>query len=221
MSERLIRALSRGGSVCWRSGAWCVFRRDDLRGSVIGELSDGAFSMLVQRGELKELRPGQFIWSGSAYRASRRSKTPEIRPNGRRPKRSALDSVLDGISVQHEREMAKLAVSRFAGDVERAAHGQRVTQNWDTSLHVDGVSSGADRGGRMQSAVSASRRLEQLADAVVPKDLRLLSLLIIEQRSLAAIARTEQTSVRSVREFLARALISLSEAYRLRVRAPR
>lgn len=167
MGDRLIRALSRGGSVCWRGGAWCVFRSDDLRGAVIGELSRAALVSLAQKGELTEARPGQFIWSGSAYRTHRRAKQPDIRPQGSKPRRSPLESVLDGLPTYQERAMARAAAARFAGDMERAAYGQRITQNWDPSLHVDGVASGSKGAGRMEfcgrckSSSGSNRRSDQ------------------------------------------------------------
>ena len=69
----------------------------------------------------------------------------------------------------------------------------------------------------MQSAVAASRRLGQLAAAITPQEFRGLTLLIIEERSLAAMARLSGASVDCVREELAAALGALARAYRLNV----
>ncbi|MEO0816978.1 MAG: DUF6456 domain-containing protein [Pseudomonadota bacterium] len=198
-----------------------MIRKDDLRGAAIGVLPKATFLSLFEAQDLKEVRTGHFVWAGARMPAGRRpAKTPDLRPQSAIRRRTALESVLETIDDTHVRSLVSAAASRFAGDMERSASGQRVTQNWDVSLHVDGVSSGRG-GGRMESAVAAQRRLDQVHAALNSVQFTNLIRLITQERSLASLAQMNKTSVPAVRMKLSEALLALSEAYKLSVSPPR
>ncbi|MEL6567696.1 MAG: DUF6456 domain-containing protein [Pseudomonadota bacterium] len=198
-----------------------MIRKDDLRGAAIGILPQATFVSLFEAGDLKEVRKGHFVWAGERMQAGRRpARTPDLRPQSTIRRRTALESVLDTFGDTRARSLASASASRFAGDMERAAYGQRVTQNWDVSLHVDGVSSGRG-GGRMESAVAAQRRLDQVHAALNSVQFTNLIRLITQERSLASLAQMNKTSIPAVRIKLSEALIALTESYKLSVSAPR
>lgn len=221
MSDKLIRALARGGCVSWRGGAWSVRRGDDLRGGTIGELPQASLASLIDAGDLREQRPGLFMWSGRPPIRSRAVHTPAAKPRKRADRLSPLQSVLSVIPDHQERALAQAAAHRFAGDMERAASGRRITQNWDVSLHVDGVSGIPREGGRMVSAVAASKRLEQVACALTSEQMRDLTRLLVEQRSLSALSRIKGMSTTALRHALSKTLIDLAAAFRLCVSSAR
>ncbi|MEL6753308.1 MAG: DUF6456 domain-containing protein [Pseudomonadota bacterium] len=220
MSEKLIRALARGGCACWRDGAWVVLRGGDRRGRAIGTLSGAQVVALMDAGDLEEAREGVLKWIGAAPTVPAKiAKTPDF--TAAAPRRSALESVLDSIGNSQDRALARAAAHRFLSDVEQAASGQRITQNWDPGLHVDGLRGRGAEGGRGVAAVQASRRLAQLAGALASGDIKLLTSLIVEQRSLAELARRSGVATSHIRGHLAAVIERLEKAYRLRVAAPR
>lgn len=159
------------------------------------------------------------VWTGTQAAEEGRSgrvRTPQPARRAQAMRRSSLHIVLASIEEPAERALAKAAVDRLKGDLEQAASGQRVTQNWDPSLQVDGVS-GSRSGGRMAESVRASRRLGQLEGALGRADMNLLYQLIIQERSLASFCDVLALSQKKVPRELARRLLALATAYNLRV----
>jgi hypothetical protein len=158
------------------------------------------------------------VWTGTqaAEERTRRVSTPGVDQRGQALRRSPLQIVLSAIEDPSDRALAKAAALRLKGDLERAASGQRVTQNWDPSLQVDGVS-GSRSGGCMADAVRAGRRLDQLEGALGRADMNLLYQLIIQERSLASFCDGLALSPKKVPRALARRLLALATAYSLRV----
>ena len=159
-----------------------------------------------------------WVWTGTQAAAARacRVSTPRADLSPQALRRPPLQIVLSAIGDPSDRALAKAAALRLKGDLERAASGQRVTQNWDPSLQVDGVS-GSRSGGRMADAVRASRRLGQLEGALGRADMNLLYQLIIQERSLASFCDGLGLSQKKVPRALARRLTALATAYNLRV----
>lgn len=159
------------------------------------------------------------VWTGTMARAGcdDRPNCPPV-PNAinRAPRRTALQVALSAIGDESERALVRAAALRLKGDAERAASGQKVTQNWDPSLQVDGIRFGQS-GGRAAEAVQASRRLEQVANHIGTEQLNLLYQLIIQERSLPALGYMLGLSGRKLLDALAKALMSLATAYKLRV----
>lgn len=222
-AERLIRALERGGCVARVGEAgWGVWRGQDLRGRCIGRMPDSLVRQLRDEGKLAQQDAGsrRLCWAptpASGAEAPRVGLPP--RPSHRKqrkPARPALDLVLASIDDSEVRAIARAAVQRFEGDVERAASGQRVTQNWDTSLHVDGAGGdGHDHGGRGLASQRASQRLLRI-QATLGDDIRdLLVGLVVYRRSIAALARQAETSRNRVIEQCGAALVVLAQAYGL------
>lgn len=224
MSEKLIRALARGGRAVWRAGAWRVVRRSDLRAGPIGSMTSGQVASMMAAGDLSELRPGVLVWSGPQPLAKRScaagAPLPKSHARGPKRSRSPLAAVLDTVSDHRQRSVLEAACNRFQSDVERAMAGQRVTQNWDTSLHVDGVRAGDGVSAPALGAVKAQRRLDQIAAAMGEADLRLMTLLLINRRSLAGLAQGHGTTRSGMVAKLVAALRALAQAYRLSVSAP-
>lgn len=220
MSERLLQALRRGGCAAPSQGHWGIWRGRDRRGTCIGHLSSAAMESLQLAGDVGPLgAEGEvLVWTGTqaADERARQVLTPEADPRARGLRRSPLQIVLSAIEDPADRALAKAAALRLRGDLEQAASGQRVTQNWDPSLQVDGVS-GNHSGGRMADAVRASRRLGQLEGALGRADMNLLYQLIIQERSLASFCDGLALSPKKVPRALARRLIALATAYNLRV----
>ncbi|MCI4645828.1 MAG: DUF6456 domain-containing protein [Hyphomonadaceae bacterium] len=220
MSERLLQALRRGGCAAPYQGAWGVWRGRDRRGSCIGQLSDMAIETLQLAGDVGRLgEEGEvLVWTGQMARCeeTRNLKTPLPAGQSRAPRRSPLLIVLSVIEAPEDKALAKAAVSRLLGDLEQALSGQKVTQNWDPSLHVDGVG-GSRTGGRMAGAVRANRRLAQVEACLGRADLDLLYQLVVQERSLAALGANLGQSGRKLQLGLAQRLMALARAYKLSV----
>ena len=223
-AERLIRALERGGCVAWiGEKGWGVWRGQDLRGRCIGRMPDSLVRQLRNEGKLaqQDARPRRLYWAqttpANGPENLRTGSPPKSDPRKpRKPARRALDLVLASIDDPEVRAIVRAAVQRFEGDVERATSGQRVTQNWDTSLHVDGV--GSDRhehGGLGLASQRASRRLSRIQATLGVEVRDLLVGLVIYRRSIAALARQTETSRGQVTEQCRAALVLLAQAYGL------
>lgn len=218
VNEKLLRALHRGGQACWRDGMWCVRRAQDRRGRVIGELTPAQANSMLATGDLREAQQGVLVWNGAAPSVAGRSRAPSIAET-RRPSRTGLEIVLETFDNPQTRASVRAAASRLAGDAERAAAGQRVTQNWDTSLHVDGAGQGGQKEGRLYASVRASRRLAAIRGRLTDAEWTALMRLVVEQRTLAALAREQSLSRNETASRLAQMLVRLAEAYRLSTRS--
>lgn len=222
--ERLIRALERGGCAAPLDTCWGVWRSRDLRGRCIGRLSEAVIARLQDEGQLSR-RAGEgrrLFWSGEvAERAP--TDQPPARPlpiDDRRPARKAarlaLEAALGRITPPEHRTIALAAARRFEADVERAAAGQRITQNWDPGLHVDSAAGpGRDHGGRGAAAQRASRRLVRLGDELDAETRIGLTDLIVYRRSLASLARRRNVSRERMAEMAGGWLVALAAAYGL------
>lgn len=222
-AERLIRALERGGCIARvGDGNWGVWRGQDLRGRCIGRMPDSLVRRLKSEGKLAQQGPGprRFFWvrtPASEPLAPRIGSPPK--PHHQKPRRAArpaLDLVLASIPDPEVRAIARAAVQRFEGDAERAASGQRVTQNWDTSLHVDGAGSDRhDHGGRSLASQRAHRRLSRIEAALGVEARDLVVGLVIYRRSIAALARQAGLTRGQITERCRAALVLLAQAYGL------
>lgn len=224
MSERLIRALQKGGCLVVCASGWGVLRSRDRRARRIGTLSRAAVESLKAQGQVTVASDGEgdyLVWSGPAADLARTGRAPgpgSTQPVSRAAKRSSLDIVLASLGEERERALARAALGRLEGDLERAASGQRVTQSWDLSMKVDGVASRRE-GGRMDSAVRAGRRVEAVRAALGERNVALVWEIAFQGRSLAAIAADRVSSRDVIIHAAGRALMSLVEAYRFRVPA--
>lgn len=225
IGERLVRALQRGGRLAPRGAGWGVWRGRDLRGRCVGTVSHAVFEALHTDGLIAADACGddRFHWCGPA------ESTPAVRqplqlpqPAGKRRTRpaSSLEIALRTIEGDGHRALAAAAAKRLEADVERAASGQRVTQNWDFSLAVDGTRTGQPEG-RGVAAQRAARRLQVVQDALGETRCSLLQDIVIYGRSMAALARREACSRQEAANLAGRALADLAEAYRLHVPAAR
>ena len=222
-AERLIRSLERGGCVARvDEGSWGVWRGKDLRGRCIGRMPDSLVNQLRNEGKLTQQDAGsrRLYWTQAPASGQENPRIgPPPKPSHRKlrkPARPALDVALASIDDPEVRAITRAAVQRFEGDVERAASGQRVTQNWDTSLHVDGA--GSDRhehGGRGLGSQRASRRLSRIQATLGVEVRDLLVGLVVYRRSIAALARQTEMSRSRVTEQCGAALVLLAQAYGL------
>lgn len=223
MTEKLIRALQRGGRLAPRGKGWGVWRGPDLRARCIGTLSEQQVQSLRATGQLSledKLRQ-TMKWCGASD-APRHALAPCPTPAGEpaRRARTPLEVALNAIPDSRDQALARAATLRFCADVERAAVGQRITQNWDVSLHVDGVRGGHD-GGQLHTAQEAQRRLEQVQRQLGSAHVALLVELLVQQRSVAAICRLRSWRRTEAGRHLADALQALVRAYNLGVSQPR
>lgn len=224
MSEKLIRALQRGGRLAPKGSAWGVWRGRDLRGRCVGELSEALVASLRERGDVTRddaLRL-TFKWSGPP--AGVRTVGANLRPDAARRKtprpRSPLEVALAALAGAREQAVARAAAQRFGADVERAATAQRITQNWDPSLHVDGVRGGSGDG-QLYTSFRASRRLWQVRDEIGERRFGVLMELLVQGRSMAAMCRLHDWPKNQAASHLAGALTALCKAYNLAVEPTR
>lgn len=226
MSDRLIRALQRGGCLVACASGWEVLRGRDRRARRIGTLSGAAVESLKAQGHVAVVSEGEgdhLVWIGAAPDMSRSARAPGPEASScscRTARRSALDIVMASLGSDRETALVRAALDRLEGDLERAASGQRITQSWDLSLNVDGIPPRRD-GGRMDSAVRATRRVEAVRAALGERNIALVWEVAFQRRSLAAIAADRGSGREAMIRAAGRAFLLLVEAYRLRVPASR
>lgn len=223
MSDRLIRALQRGGRLAPVGEGWGVWRNGDLRARRIGVLSRSAVAAMERDGQLaSQPRDGKdiLVWTGPGPKARMAGPALSEAASPDRKRRSGLEVILAALGCEREQALARAALSRLEGDLERAASGQRITQNWDMSLRVDGVTSRRG-GGRMESALRAQARIDSVRAILGTGTLTLVWQVALQGRSLAMMASERAMSRAELVASCADALRALCEAYRLHVPAAR
>ncbi|MEO0700438.1 MAG: hypothetical protein AAFY81_12080, partial [Pseudomonadota bacterium] len=119
MSERLIRALQRGGCLAPHQGDWGVWRGRDLRERCVGRLSAGAQAGLrvIERIRLEDPSRNLWVWSGPITPLPLCAKDRAGDPV------SAFEQVVAAIRTTQDRTLAAAARQRFIHEMETIADG--------------------------------------------------------------------------------------------------
>lgn len=197
MSQRLIRALQRGGLAAEiRPDTWGVWRSRDRRSRMIGTMSGAEIDILRLQNKLKPLGKAvapSLIWSGAIAaptglpgRAPAPTLPQEISTN------AYLQSILLRAPSATYRERVRRACQALIQDVALAEQGgQHLTMNW-------GAFGGGDRtphrAGEQSFDVvlksrSAARRIAALAESLGDEDLKFLRKLVLQGLTRAKLAR--------------------------------
>ena len=186
MSERLIRALERGGCAARKANAWGIWRSTDLRRRCIGQLSNGAIATLRESGQLVRngKRDNIWIWNGCR---SRRINIEEIdlAPDAGP---IALSAVLGRIKDRALYAAVSAAVMRLNGDVTSVA---------DTDKTL------------------ASERLAEICRQLGPMGYTTVIDLVVHKRALARFTSSNDQAPANTISRLRQVLVDLSDAYGL------
>ena len=222
-SDRLLRALERGGLARRTGDQWSVYRGRDLRRTPVGTLRSVEIDALMAEGRLCWFGDGRdaVVWAAADDTGveARDVKRPCIAAK-RTQRRSPLAQVLDCAKDDRDRARWRDALIRLDRDVERAATSQAATMRWDGAGHVDG-SRASGRAGLALGAVEAAKRLAALRGVLGPLKFRVVVDLAIHQRPIRRIARDAEWSERSAIAQVSNAVDDLAIAYDNAVRRNR
>lgn len=201
MSDRLIKALERGGiAVRLKDDSWGIWRGRDQRGRRIGTLPGSEISAQVGVGHLApfgEPSEQRLVWSGPPMVRDSIRPSPNAlydEPAGTKPKSlTLLQRVLEACQVPKRRERWVSAVREFANTVELAeAYGAPGGMNWsamETGGRIDSTRKPGNGLARQQLSQQARQRLQTISQKLSPEAFDLLNMMILRQCSRHAAHR--------------------------------
>lgn len=205
MTERLVRALERGGCLSKVNKRWDVWRSTDLRSRMIGALGPGMMVALSSLGLVHRLanRPAVWVWCG--LDGSTQSNAPPTSQPSTCAAATDPETCLNRLLALHKtdvpRSAMEAAIKRFQNDVTEAEilWSRRLSER-DT----------------VEPACDWTGRLRNIRSAMPPGDWELLLNLCICKRTLVFFERHLDQIEADAIDRLLLALKGLAEVYGIR-----
>lgn len=228
--ERLIRALQKGGCASRTAeGGYQVWRRRDLRGRSVGQLSGSDIAALRVKGALSVLSLDNrrvLIWSGPAYTPTEASGSPSVLlsdttgPIERQV--SLLQRVFDHFEGEAEQSRIARAAYDFRADFDLSNRGDSIGgMNWralSAGTRIDGGRQVALSG--QKYSARAGYRMNLLQDRLGIAAYRLLMVMIVDEVTRNAAGRRLHMKPETAEARAKTAIVALADAYDHAVRRP-
>lgn len=229
LSERLVRAIARGGCAGrLSSGDWGVWRGSDRRTRKVGTLPAAEIDALIAMGHLKPLGADAganalLAWSGPAIPLDK--DAARTFPKGMQilfgteqtRAMPLLWRVLVAQRSEANRKRLREATRAFAMDIEASGRlGAASTMNWE-SFQTGGRRAAfyahEGRHGWRLYAVEAQRRLDAIRQMFGARDFELLRMIVVDQSTRHSIERRLELSAKATERYALRLLCQLADLF--------